>query len=127
MGRNTRAPGVVPGTIVADAFPEGRPQNVYCSRCRSKLNVRITTDGDGGTIDLVDPCPTCVARPSRFVVREPGPKPPASAAAIKAGAKPDKPRYRKRIGHCRDCDRDFEHQKPGPLPVRCPSCRGVPA
>lgn len=39
-----------------------------CSKCGSKLRVEIDTDGYGGIVDLVDPCPTCAPQ-SRIRVR----------------------------------------------------------
>lgn len=32
-----------------------------CSRCRSKVEITVETDLDGGLIDVVQPCPRCLA------------------------------------------------------------------
>jgi hypothetical protein len=33
-----------------------------CSRCKAKLTAWVDTDGHGGTVDYVEPCPVCCSR-----------------------------------------------------------------
>ena len=109
--------------------------SAVCGACRSRLKVRIETDGFGKIVDVVAPCPRCTPRQGRFIVK-PG-------SSVK-GTSPVKgtPRRRERMriktaarragvpappidGTCRGCGEPFlQPSKTGRPFSYCDGCRG---
>lgn len=81
--------------------------NVFCAACDTRLRTRFDTNGMGATLELVEPCPTCIK--SR------------SAVVITRG-----PEYVVRHGECDRCGEAFEWKKPGMVPQECSACRRAP-
>lgn len=79
--------------------------NVFCAACDTRLRTRFDTNGMGTTLELVEPCPTCIK--SR------------SAVVITRG-----PEYVVRHGECDRCGEAFEWKKPGMVPQECSACSG---
>lgn len=85
----------------------------YCGRCRSQLRVLTTTDGDGVVIDLVEPCPECIARAR-------------ARATLPRMARPPKPAKRRPEPRCHGCLRDLTYSGRGRVPKWCEQCRPKP-
>lgn len=85
---------------------------LVCAEHRTKLNSRITTDGDGGLVELIEPCQEC--RRPRFVLKQNG----------NGHAPKSKPPVMRTLT-CADCGTQWERPaQRGRVPLKCEGCRG---
>lgn len=85
--------------------------DVRCDGCGSQLRVRFDSNGMGGTVELVQPCPNCrprtagagTAKPQRSRSTPDAPRPQPGETEEEA--------RRRRAGICRWCDQPVDGKK----------------
>lgn len=87
-----------------------------CAQCDGRLESSTTTDGDGGLVELVSPCPRCR---SRITVRQPTPMPVAKPRRAYYYPKSQQNEHGQYICIEPGCGVVLERGKRGPPPRYC--------
>lgn len=113
-----------PGSGAAYGEVKGR-----CAKCHNGVRITVETDGDGGLVDVVEPCQTCTGPAIRIVARSQAPL--TDAQRLENHRRWSRERARRQSAAnpfstrvCKTCGEPFQwRRKPGRPAYYCDNCR----